>query len=55
MLVENGRVYWTFVGYSPMPKYQAVIETREKMIVPVVDMTTNRLMKQIAIWLKEQK
>jgi len=55
MLVEHGRVYWTFVGYSPMPKYQPVIETREKMIVPVVDMTTNRLMKQIAIWLKEQK
>lgn len=55
MLVEKGRVYWTFLGYSLMPKYQLVIETREKMIVPVVDMTSNALMKKVAAWLKEQK
>ena len=55
MLIEHGRVYWTFVGYSFMPKYQPVIETREKMIVPVVDMSTNKLLKKVAIWLKEQK
>ena len=55
MLVEHGRVYWTFLGYSFMPKYQPIIETREKMIVPIVDMTTNTLMKKIAVWLKEQK
>jgi hypothetical protein len=55
MLVERGRVYWSFVGYSLMPKYQPVIETREKMIVPVVDMTSSMLMKKVAVWLKEQK
>ncbi len=55
MLVEHGRVYWTFVGYSFMPKYQGVIETRDKMIVPVVDMTSNVLIKKVASWLKEQK
>jgi hypothetical protein len=55
MLVEKGRIYWTFLAYSYMPKYQPVIETREKMIVPVVDMTANTLMKGIAGWLKEQK
>jgi hypothetical protein len=55
MLIEHGRVYWTFVGYSFMPKYQPVIETREKMIVPVVDMSTNKLLKKVAVWLKEQK
>ena len=55
LLVEKGRVYWTFVGYSFMPKYQSVIETREKMIVPVVDMTANALIKKVALWLKEQK
>jgi len=54
-LVENKRVYWTFVGYSFMPKYQAVIETREKIIVPVIDMSSNRLLKKVAAWLKEQK
>jgi hypothetical protein len=55
MLVEKGRVYWTFLGYSFMPKYQPVIETREKMIVPVVDMTSNAVIKKVAVWLKEQK
>ena len=55
-LVQNKRVYWTFVGYAPMPKYQPVIETRaEKIIVPVVDMTNNALLKQVAIWLNEKK
>ena len=54
-LIEQKRVYWSFVGYSLMPKYQAVIETREKMIVPVVDMSSNPLIKKVAAWLKEQK
>jgi hypothetical protein len=55
MLVENKRVYWTFLGYSFMPKYQPIIETREKMIVPVVDMTSNTLMRKVAAWVKELK
>ena len=55
ILVQDKRVYWTFLGYSFMPKYQPVIETRDKMIVPVVDMTSNALIKKVAIWLKEQK
>jgi hypothetical protein len=54
-LVEHKRVYWSFVGYSLMPKYQPIIETREKMIVPVVDMSTNPLIRKVAAWLKEQK
>lgn len=55
MLVEKGRVYWTFLAYTIMPKYQPVIETREKMIVPIVDMSSNALIKKVADWLKEQK
>jgi hypothetical protein len=55
LLVEKGRVYWTYLGYAFMPKYQLVIETREKMIVPVVDMTNNALVKKVTAWLKEQK
>lgn len=54
-LVEHKRVYWAFVGHALMPKYQSVIETREKMIVPVIDMTSNPLIKRVAEWLKEQK
>ncbi|HVO85683.1 MAG TPA: hypothetical protein VMT06_01010 [Candidatus Eisenbacteria bacterium] len=54
-LVEKKRVYWGFVGYALMPKFQPIIETREKMIVPVVDMSTNPLIRRVALWLKEQK
>jgi hypothetical protein len=54
-LIENKRVYWTFLGYSTMPKYQPTIETKEKMIVPVVDMSSNPMFKKVAEWLKEQK
>jgi hypothetical protein len=54
-LVEHKRVYWSFVGYALMPKYQPIIETREKMIVPVVDMSSNTLIRKVAVWLKEQK
>jgi hypothetical protein len=54
-LIEAGRVYWTFVGFSLMPKYQPTIETKEKIIVPVVDISTNLVLKKVAQWLKEQK
>jgi hypothetical protein len=38
-----------------MPKYQSIIETKEKMIVPVIDMSSNPLLRTVANWLKEQK
>jgi len=31
------------------------IETKEKIIVPVIDMTSNPLFRKVASWLKEQK
>jgi hypothetical protein len=55
MLIESGKVYWTFVGYALMPKYESTIETKEKMIVPVIDISTNALYRKVAQWLKEQK
>lgn len=54
-LIEENKVYWTFVGYALMPKYQQTIETREKIIVPVIDMSSNPLFIEVANWLKEQK
>jgi hypothetical protein len=55
MLIESGKVYWTFVGYAVMPKYELTIETKEKMIVPVIDISNNPLLRSVAQWLKEQK
>jgi len=54
-LLENRKVFWTFVGYALMPKYAPTIETKEKMIVPVVDISSDPVLRQVAIWLKEQK
>lgn len=54
-LVEKGKVYWTMVGYALMEKYKPVIETREKIIVPVVDMSSNSTLRKAANWLKQQK
>jgi len=54
-LVENGKVYWTMVGYAFMEKYQPVIETKEKIIVPVVDMSSNVNLRKVAEWLKQQE
>jgi hypothetical protein len=54
-LIEDRRIYWTFVGYAFMPKYQLTIETKEKIIVPVIDMSANPIFRKVAVWLKEQK
>ncbi len=55
VLLENGRVYWTFVGFALMPKYETTIETKEKMIVPVINISSDTVLKKVAQWLKEQK
>ena len=54
-LIENRRVYWTFVGYALMPQYQPIIETKEKIMVPVIDMSANPMFRKVAKWLKRQK
>jgi ABC-type enterochelin transport system permease subunit len=51
----EGRVYWTFIGYALMPKFLSTIETKEKMIVPVVDISADAVLKSVAQWLKEQE
>jgi hypothetical protein len=54
-LLEQRKVYWTYVGYALMPKYQQTIETKEKMIVPVVDISSDSILRAVAQWLKEQQ
>jgi len=54
-LIEKGKLYWSFIGYSIMPKYAPTIETKEKMIIPVVDMSSDQVLQTVAGWLKEQE
>jgi len=53
--VEEKIVYWTFVSYALMPQYRSVIETKERIIVPVVDMSTSDLFQKVSMWLKNRK
>jgi hypothetical protein len=53
-LLEKRKVYWTYLGYSAMPKYAPIIETKEKMIIPVVDISSDPILKGVAEWLKQQ-
>ncbi len=54
-LVEEKKLYWYFIGYSFMPKYSLTIETKEKLIVPVIDISTDKVLQAVAKWLKEQE
>jgi hypothetical protein len=53
-IIEHRRVYWAFLSYALMPKYRALIETKEKIIVPVLDMSSNPMFNKVAGWLKTQ-
>jgi hypothetical protein len=53
-LVENRRIYWTFVSFALMPTYQPQVETKEKIIIPIIDMSSNDFFKKVAGWLKNQ-
>lgn len=53
-LIEERKVFWAFVSYALMPEYRPIIETKERIMVPVIDMTTSPLFQKVAQWLKEQ-
>jgi len=53
-LLEEKKVYWAFVGFALMPDYRSIIETREKIMVPVIDMSTSALFQKATLWLKER-
>ena len=54
VLIEEKKVYWAFVSYALMPQYKLIIETKERIMVPVIDMSTSKLFTKVAEWLKKQ-
>jgi len=54
VLIEEKKVYWAFVGYTVMPEYRPIIETKEKIMVPVIDVSSSLLFQKAAQWLKER-
>jgi len=53
-LVEERKVYWAFVGFAVMADYRSIIETREKIMMPVIDLSSSPLFLKATQWLKEQ-
>ena len=53
-LIEKRIVYWAFVSFTLMPVYKPIIETKERIMVPVIDMSPSNLFNKVAQWLKEQ-
>lgn len=53
-LIEEKKVFWAFVSYALMPQYKPIIETKERIMVPVIDMSTSNLFQKVGQWLKKQ-
>lgn len=53
-IMEERKAYWTFVGFALMPEYKSIVETREKIIAPVIDMSGSPVFQRVAEWLKKQ-
>ena len=52
-LIKEGRLYWAMVCFTIMPEYRRVVETRERLMVPVIDVSTCELFRAVAVKLKE--
>ncbi|MDR0797778.1 MAG: hypothetical protein LBE70_03555 [Nitrososphaerota archaeon] len=53
-LLEKRKVYWSYLGYAIMPKFVSVIETKEKIIVPLIDVSSDSVLAGVTDWLKQQ-
>lgn len=51
----KGRIYWVNVSYAEMTEYKPIFETREKVQVPIINLSSNPMIIQVMEWLKQQK
>jgi len=50
----QGRMYWSDVIFAAMPEYKPVIRVGT-MDIPVIDVTPNSFLSQVAKWLRQHK
>ena len=55
LLVEKKRCYWSFLAYSFMENYSSRIETKERLIVPIIDVSHNPFLVKVGQWLQTQQ
>ena len=51
----KGRVYWASVIFAEMPEYKPLLETKEKIQVPIINASSNTIVRQVTEWLKQQR
>jgi len=51
----KGKVYWINVTFSAMPEYKPMLETKEKIQVPIINVSSNPIIREVTEWLKQQK
>jgi len=51
----KGRLYWVNVTFAVMPEYKPILETKERIQVPIVNVSSNPIIRQVTEWLKLQK
>jgi len=54
-VIEEKKAYWSFLGFAITPQYHPTVETREKIISPVIDMSGSPIFQRVSEWLKQQK
>ena len=50
----KGKIYWTDVIYAVMPEYKSTIRLGT-LDIPVIDVTPNPTLREIATWMKKQQ
>lgn len=51
----KGKIYWTNVSFAEMPEYKPLIETRERIQVPIINLSSSPIIVQVTEWLKKMK
>lgn len=51
----KGKVYWTNVSFAEMPHYRTLVETKERVQVPIINASSSPIIVQVMEWLKQQK
>jgi hypothetical protein len=51
----KGRIYWINVSFAEMPEYKPVYETKQKVQVPIVNVSSSPIIGEVTQWLRQQK
>jgi hypothetical protein len=51
----KGKVYWTNVSFAEMSKYKPIVETKERVQVPIINASSSPTIVKVMEWLKKQK